>query len=182
MQNILFMGNELSDLEINFVQQLFKSQLDELNGLQSILLQEKPTTALTKSDWQNKLQLIFCNEWRHWIVATIINCNENEVKVYDSLFSFLDQDSLRVVQNLFSCGGVNPTIKMIYCQKQNGCKDCGVYAIAVATALAFVSSPSALRQDKTRPHLVNCFNRQCMSPFLCKQQGNILNYYTLVHK
>ena len=57
---------------------------------------------------------------------------------------------------------------MMHCQRQKGCKDCGVYAIAIATALPFGLSPSALRQDKLRPHLVNCFNRQCKSPFPCK--------------
>ena len=87
----IIMGNRLTDLEINLAQQLLKSQFDNLNGLQSTLLQEKVIT-VTKSELQNKLQLIFCKERQHWIVATSINCNENEVKVYDSLFSFLDQD------------------------------------------------------------------------------------------
>ena len=163
----IIMGNRLTDLEINLAQQLLKSQFDNLNGLQSTLLQEKAMT-VTKSELQNKLQVIFCKERQHWIVATTINCDENEVKVYDSLFSFLDQDSLQLVQKLFACGNVNPSIKMMHCPKQKGAKDCGVYAIAIATGLAFGSKSAVLRQDKMRPHLVNCFNRQHLSPFPCK--------------
>ena len=163
----IIMGNMLTDLEINLAQQLLKSQFDNLNGLQSTLLQEKAIT-VTKSELQNKLQVIFCKERQHWIVATTIKCDENEVKVYDSLFSFLDQDSLQMVQKLFTCSNVNPSIQMMRCPKQKGVKDCGVYAIAIATALAFGSRPAVLRQDKMRPHLVNCFNRQQMSLFPCK--------------
>ena len=163
----IIMGNRLTDLEFNLAQQLLKSQFDNLNGLQSTLLQEKVIT-VTKSELQNKLQVIFCKERQHWIVATTINCNENEVKVYDSLFSFLDQDSSQMVQKLFACGNVNPSIKMMHCPKQKGVKDCGVYAIATATALAFGFKSAVLREDKMRSHLVDCFNRQHMSPFPCK--------------
>ena len=35
------MGDELTDLEINFTQQLLKQQCDHINGLCSALLQEK---------------------------------------------------------------------------------------------------------------------------------------------
>ena len=89
----VIMGYELSDLEINLAQQLLKQQFIHLNGFQSTLLQEKPSV-LSKSDVQNKLQLIFCKERKHWIVATTINCDCSEVKVYDSLFSYVDKDLL----------------------------------------------------------------------------------------
>ena len=65
----VIMGYELSDLVINLAQQLLKQQFIHLNGFQSTLLQEKPSV-LSKSDVQKKLQLIFCKERKHWIVAT----------------------------------------------------------------------------------------------------------------
>ena len=73
-----------------------------------------------------------------------------------------------MVQKLFACGNVNPSIKMMHCPKQKGVKDCGVYAIPTATALAFGLKSAVLREDKMRSHLVDCFNRQHMSPFPCK--------------
>ena len=166
---MIIMGHELSDLEINLAQQLLKAQFSKLNGLQSTLLQEKVVTQ-TKEELQNKLQLIFCKERKHWVVATTINCDRNEVAVYDSLFAFLDKESIRVVENLFTCDNVKPNIKMVKCQKQKGSKDCGVYAIAIATSLGFGLRPTkqAFRQDLMRLHLVNCFNKKSMSPFPCK--------------
>ena len=165
----IIMGHELTDLEINLAQQLLKAQFSKLNGLQLTLLQEKPL-APTNEELQNKLQLIFCKEHQHWVVATTINCDCNEVAVYNSLFAFLDMESIQVVENLFTCDNVKPHIKMIKYQKQKGSKDCGVYAIAIATFLGFGLRPTkAFRQDVMRSHLVNCFNKMSMSPFPCKQ-------------
>ena len=62
---------------------------------------------------------------------------------------------------------VVPTLTMGRCQKQKGSKDCGLFSIAIATALAFGAHPSKLKFDqlKMRQHLVNCFNKECMIPF-----------------
>ena len=50
---------------------------------------------------------------------------------------------------------------MMKYQKQKGSKDCGVFAIAIATSLSFGLCPTNLlfRQDLMRSHLVNCFNK-----------------------
>ena len=167
IENIL-LDCELSDIEVNHAQHLIKLQFSHLTGLQSTLLQEKLLTGTSeKSEFKNKLQIIFCKERKHWILATTIGCCNNEVKVYDSLYSFLDKDSLDIVENLFVCEGVKPVIKMARCQKQKGSKDCGVYAIANATALAF-GTKLVFFQDTMRDHLINCFNKGKMSPFPCK--------------
>ena len=76
------------------------------------------------------------------MVATDINCIHGEVKVYDSLFQYLDQTSLKCVEKLFEQDDVSPRIKMSQCRRQKGSKDCGVYAIAFATAIAFSQNPS----------------------------------------
>ena len=60
---------------------------------------------------------------------------------------------------MFTCDDVKPHIKMIKCYKQKDSKDCGVYAIAIATSLGFGLHPKkAFRQDVMRAHLVNYFN------------------------
>ena len=93
IENIL-LGCEFSDIEVNHAQHLIKLQFSYLNGLQSTLLQEKLFTgASEKSEFKNKLQIIFWKERKHWILATTIGYCNNKVKVYDSLFSFLDKDS-----------------------------------------------------------------------------------------
>lgn len=86
---------------------------------------------------KNKLQIVFCKERKHWIVATTINCAHDEVKVYDSLFQYLDKVSMECIENLFQHDNVPLRVRMIQCHKQTGTKDCGLFAVAKATAIAF---------------------------------------------
>lgn len=163
----ILMGEELTDLEINFAQELLKEQFHRINGLQSTLLQEKDVKRISS---KNKLQIIFCKERKHWVVATTINCIHDEVKVYDSLFQYLDQTSLKCIEKMFKQDDFSPQIKMSQCRKQKGSKDCGVYAIAFATAIAFGQNPGRqnFKQEEMRAHLVNCFNKNQISVFPCK--------------
>ena len=163
------MGEELTDLEINFAQQLLKQQCQHSNGLCSTLLQEKGSK-LTKDSVKNRAQIIYCQNRKHWVVATTINSECNTIKVYDSLFRYLDQDSLQTIENLFQYDDVIPEVKMMQCRKQVGGKDCGIYAIAFSVALALGVNPSrqTFKQDMMRAHLVNCFKKECFSLFPCK--------------
>ena len=60
----IIMGQEVTDNEINLVQQLLKVQFPTLNGLQSTLYQEKEQN-LTENGVNNKLQIIHCRSRRH---------------------------------------------------------------------------------------------------------------------
>jgi len=61
------------------------------------------------------------------------------VKVYDSTFTYCDKETTCVTENLFhprtSC------LKPMSRQKQNGGVDCGLFAMANATAIAFGINP-----------------------------------------
>ena len=104
------------------------------------------------------------------MVATTINGTRNEVKVYDSLFQYLDRDSIQLVEALFRCGGINPQIKMIQCRKHTEIKDSGIFAIAFATAIAHGLNPSRqhFNQQAMRAYLVDCFNNKLLTPFPSK--------------
>ena len=78
----IIMGDQLTDLEINYAQQLLKQQRTHVNGLTSTLLQEKGSN-LTRDTVKNRVQIIYCRNRRHWVVATTINSDYNTVKVYD---------------------------------------------------------------------------------------------------
>ena len=58
------MGAELSDITINYAQELLKLQFKELNGLQSTTLQEKKIE-LSEAQVKNKLQIIHCSKHLH---------------------------------------------------------------------------------------------------------------------
>ena len=99
----IIMGEKLTDLEIDFAQRLLKLQFPHINGLRSTLLQNKPRTVPDQVN-ENKIQIVFCNNREHWIVTTTVNSDIGEVKVYDTVFSYLDKESLRTVMELFSSG------------------------------------------------------------------------------
>ena len=144
------MGKQLEDLEIDYAQRLLKSQFPHLNGLQSTLIQQKACLTTDQVN-ENKIQIVFCNIRKHWIVATTVDCNDGEVKVYDS----------------FTTGNIKPKIKLLPSQKQKGPDNCGVFAICFSIAIAFGLNPGTIRvrQEEMRTHLVNCFNKEQFSPF-----------------
>ena len=47
--------------------------------------------------------------------------------------------------------------------KQGGASDCGLFAIATATALAFGSYSTQFQQGSMRQHLVKCFKDGVMT-------------------
>lgn len=167
-EEVIIMGEKLTDAEIQFAQRILKSQFPNINGLQSTLLQSRlqPCTVADLVN-ENKIQIVFCCGRQHWIVATTVGCETGEVKVYDSIFSSLDKETLRTIMKLFSSGNSMPRVRLSPSQKQTGSNDCGVFAICHAVAIAFGLNPSklCLQQDRMRAHLVNCFNKELFSPF-----------------
>jgi hypothetical protein len=79
------------------------------------------------------------------------------------VYSTLDNATLDVIANLFR----SSTVKMLECQKQEGGKDCGLFAIAYATAIGHGVDPTSvkLRQGAMRSHLIKCFEEENLSLF-----------------
>ena len=96
---------------------------------------------------------------QHWIVATTV---ANVVKVYDSMFHSTE----KVIVNVFQYTNTLPTIKIGRSQKQKGPNDCGTFAIAHVTAIAFGVQPEKqnITQDMMRAHLVNCLSSGYIIP------------------
>ena len=124
---------------------------------------------MTEDTVQNKVQIIYCKTRHHWIVASTSNCALGEVRVYDSIFQYSDKETEQIITSLFQFGSNKLTLKVAHSQKQKGGTDCGVFAIAFATAIAFEMNPSKLRlkQESLRAHLVTCFHKRHMSLFPC---------------
>ena len=55
------------------------------------------------------------------------------------------------ISSFINCQGTNYTIQVIKCQKQSGCNDCGLFAIATATALCHGELPSSKIWDQRPP-------------------------------
>ena len=58
-------------------------------------------------------------------------------------------------------------VSIMATSKETGSTDCGLYAIAISTSLAFNQNPSILifNQEDMRSHFIDCLNKQKMMPF-----------------
>ena len=146
------MGEKLSDTEINIAQKM-------VNGLNLTLCQ----TADKQSECHitNWLQIIFCKYRSHWVVATTIGCEVGVVKVVDSIFHKLDEESKHCILNYLP---KNTRIKLHgWHFTETNLRDCGVLAIAFCTNLAFGKDPA--KQKRMKPHLVTCFKNNKLTVF-----------------
>ena len=86
------------------------------------------------------------------------------MKVYDSLYTSIDQVTLNLISSLF---GSNTQVKLEEGPKQLGVKDCGVFAIATATILANGGNPTTatFNQQAMRPHLIKTFGNSHLQTF-----------------
>ena len=140
-----------------FAQVLLCHQFPHIIGLYSTLLQhQKPSCPL-------ELQIIHSRN-NHWIVCSTITSLPWQIDVYDTLFNTLDHSTTTVVENLF---GEELEINMVPVQKQVGGLDCGPFAIAIVTSLAFDVPPQNRRFDQQlmRYHIMDCFQKKCMTTF-----------------
>ena len=94
------MGGELSDIEINYAQRLLKKQHPIFGGFHSTLLQGR---VLVK-DFANNIQIVHCSTRNHWITTTTVKCKLGEVKVFDSLFTYCDKETVKVIHDLYQQG------------------------------------------------------------------------------
>ena len=157
-------GTKLTDLSINAVQKMLKQQFPKLKRLISTLLQEK-NSGMCKPT-KNQLQILHSPN-DHWIVASTVHCNDSEVcvLVYDSAYSTVDEKTSAIISNLFQSNNI--IIK--HSKKQNNGEDCGLFAIANATAISNGVDPCKIKliEHLLRTHLMKCFDEGIMTLFLC---------------
>ena len=156
-REILRNGRWLNDKHINYAQSILKKQFPHLDGWWNTLLLHKEQKKIKKG-----VQMIHTHG-NHWIIALNVRSSECEIEIFGSLYTSVHKDSQDTILNLFESSGV-PVLKMAEMSKQ-GVNDCGVFAIAAATALAFGSDPLQVQQSCMREHLLNCFESGTMSPF-----------------
>lgn len=161
----IIMEDELSDGEINYAQRLLKMKHPGVSGLQLTLYKGK------FQEITNNVQIVHCPIRHHWITTTTLNCKADEVKVFDSLFTYCDKETIEIIHDYYQHNAGKLTITVSRCQKQTGNKDCGLSTIAFGVALVFNLNASQLKfcQEAMRAHLVDCFEKEIMTPFPCKR-------------
>ena len=93
-KQLLESGGELTDRIIYAACSLLKKQFPDFGGLQTTLLQQ---SSRTLSQCNNAIQVILLPDRKHWAVISTVNCDNNTIKYYDSLFKDI---SIQTIVNL----------------------------------------------------------------------------------
>ena len=118
----------LTDKHIDFAQAILKYQFNNVSGLQSTLIVHR-TKRMSSIDASRMLKVLHCKGC-HWVAISTIE-NFPQVMVYDSSFTFVDQDTQKLLKQLL---GTKIDIR-VGRQKQEGSVDCGLFAIAIHVCL-----------------------------------------------
>ena len=159
----------LTDKHIDHAQWLLSKQFPDSKGLHSVLAFESKPPKVQKGD-KDFVQILHVGG-NHWVTVTNIGCQENRIKVFDSLRQKL---SKKEKQKLCSCLAVllntsssNMVIEWPSMQRQRGESDCGLFAVAVATSLLNGEDPGSKSYDQSvmRGHLAVCFHCEELAVF-----------------
>lgn len=107
---------------------------------------------------------IFHCRGNHWIIVTNIGCTSGKVKVFDSIYFTVYQETLKQIYSIY---GANVRVSVENGPKQVGTKDCGLFAIATAIHLANGGDPATTQFDQIgmRKHLIGCFESYKLTNF-----------------
>lgn len=120
----------------------------------------------------------------HWAVMSTMPMGEEDaetstncVAYYDSMFTFLSANTQSTLMNLLQPKSFQLQVNLMAVSKLSGSIDCGLYAIAIATALAFGQNPClhVYHQEDMRSHLQECLVNRKMSPFPTKNKRRVKN-------
>ena len=161
-------GHLLDDIHINAAQAMLKQQFPEIGGFCNTLMQHSHTDGMSFFSCQS-LQIVFVAMGKvgHWIGLSTLSCKENEIEVYDTLQNFPSLETQTIICRYMKSKASSVTIKLANLAAQKGSSDCGLYAIAILTTLAFGNDPTKIvyHQDEMRPHLKQCFESGTITEF-----------------
>ena len=107
----------------------------------------------------------------HFVTSTSAGGN---VKLFDSLNLLPSEDLMKQITVLYSVDikTVPTVLKAEIRSIQQGSKDCGLFAIAYATEIAYGHDPSSFifDQSKLRPHLHDCLISKSLTRFPKKDE------------
>lgn len=100
----------------------------------------------------------------HWIVVSNLKRTDNIIEVYYSVYTSVSALTRTRVTSIFQPNaGKKPRLKVMKMQKQVGAQDCGLFAVAIATAILLEHDP--LARLIMRHHLVECFQERSLKQF-----------------
>ena len=127
---------------------------------------EKAPRIETKEDEQRKF--VLPSGVNHWLVITTMGCPPGVVKIYDSMVHKLPFQTKEICALLMT---KEPQIEVLHIdvQQQRNTNDCGLFALAFATALCSGQEPRHLSFEAgaVQEHLLKCLDMEDTEPFPC---------------
>ena len=159
----------LESIHINAALTLLRRQFTDIGALFNV---EWGVTLSFSKAGKRWIQIIH-NGADHWMCAAQgFHTETQDVTVYDSLSAGTSSFKQEIhTINCIGCLGHSDGDQLMMlnmsCQRQDNEYDCGVYAIAFATALALGRNPSDIVFDARhlRSHLIHCFRNGKLSLF-----------------
>lgn len=166
-KEICIVGKWLGDREIDHAQHLLGSRFLHVSGFQSTIVFESLKCVHVKCPISSFVQILHVRN-NHWLTVSNFHCDNDSVKVYDSLNSSLEISDKLACQlaALLNCS-TQIKVEFVKVQQQEGYSDCGLFAIAFATSLCFGIPPATQNfvQKEMRSHLASCFQNGVLEHF-----------------
>ena len=152
----------LTDSIIDAAQKLLK-QISPVPGLESVACGLTMTFVVQPEEF---VQILNTGHG-HWVTVSTIGVAHPTVRVYDSLYSSAGTRLEAQISSLIQTEKPEISLEFMDVPIQAGTYDCGLFAVAFATALALGRRPEEFQfsQHEMRKHLYRCFERQKMEMF-----------------
>ena len=152
----------LNDNIISAAQMLMLQQFPNMSGLEPPTLAQAMAFQVHRGDFVQILNVRNC----HWCTISNVGCDEGVVNVYDSMYSSVSTDTIRVIASIFT-SAPKLVIRMMDVMRQTNSSDCGVLSIAFAYDLCSGVDPCRTRYDHNliRQHLLECLEDCDLSRF-----------------
>jgi hypothetical protein len=157
-------GHWLSDSHINAALQLLKKMYPQQNGLKSTQLLAR------KLQWKSSsvdfVQVVHISG-NHWVCTSNIHSAPGVCDIYDSMAPSHSPTLTRQVAAIMQCPEPSFKMRHINVQMQTGGSDCGLFALAFATALCAGKDPHkcSFDQNRMRSHLELCLEKGEITEF-----------------
>lgn len=163
---VLTKTNKLMSGDINKAQAILKKQHPEIGGLFCCTI--GGSLEFPRAQGDQWLQIVHDGS-DHWVLVAKGFIQREHVLVYDSSpgHPWRNEHVLSCMSSLLQSPEKEMTYIIKDCQRQSNGYDCGVFAIAFATSLAFGEDPAKRMYDpkKLRPHLIQCMDSGELTPF-----------------
>lgn len=162
----------LSDIVIDAAQSLLAKQFPHITGFQTTVILQGSSYGGYAAKGLPFVQIVNVNS--HWISLSnsvsgtvtpgTINCYDSMHRTFFEIPHIIKNVSASLM--FLECN-TSITVQIPSCKQQIGSNDCGLFAIANATAVCFGFNPShcVWKQNKMRPHLARCMKNGKMEMF-----------------